>query len=123
MNLFYECLGAFLSAGVLCVIAQLLIDLTALTPARMLVLYAVLGVLCGAVGLYEPILDLGGRGVAVTLFGFGGGIARGVREAVHTDGLLGALSGPLAAAAVGSSAALVFGYLSALVFRSKARRL
>ena len=123
MTLFYECLGAFLSAGLLCVVAQLLIDLTSLTPARILVLYVVFGVLFGAVGLYEPLLDLGGRGVAVTLFGFGGNIARGVREAVHTDGLLGVLSGPLTAAAIGSSAALCFGYLSALLFRSKPKRL
>lgn len=123
MTLFYECLGAFLAAGLLCTVAQLLIDLTSLTPARILVLYVVLGVLAGAVGIYEPMLAFGGRGVAVTLFGFGGNIARGVREAVHTDGLLGALSGPLSAAAVGSSAALVFGYLAALVFRSRPKRL
>lgn len=123
MTLFYECLGAFLAAGLLCTVAQLLIDLTSLTPARILVLYVVLGVLAGAVGIYEPMLAFGGRGVAVTLFGFGGNIARGVREAVHTDGLLGALAGPLSAAAVGSSAALVFGYLAALVFRSRPKRL
>lgn len=123
MSLFYACLAAFLSAGILCVIAQLLIDLTPLTPARILVFYVVLGVFCGAVGIYEPLLACGGRGVAVTLFGFGGNIARGVRAAVHTDGLLGALSGSLTAAAVGSSAALVFGYLTALVFRSRPKRL
>ena len=123
MDLFYACLSAFLSAGALCVLAQILIDLTSLTPARILVLYAVLGVLCGAVGIYEPMLAFGGRGVAVTLFGFGGNIARGVREAVHTDGLLGALSGPFSAAAVGTSASLFFGYLTALIFRSKPKRL
>ena len=123
MDLLHACLAAFLSAGVLCVIAQLLIDLTPLTPARILVLYVVLGVLCGAVGIYDPLLDFGGRGVAVTLFGFGGNIARGVRAAVHTEGLLGALSGPLTAAAVGSSAALFFGYLAALIFSSKPKRM
>ena len=123
MTLFYECLGAFLAAGTLCVIAQLLIDLTALTPARILVLYVVLGVALGAVGLYEPLYAWGGQGVGVTLLGFGGNIARGVREAVHTEGLLGALTGGLTAAAGGTAAALVFGYLAALLFKSKPKRM
>ena len=123
MSLFYACLFAFLSCGVLCAVAQLLIDLTALTPARILVLYAVLGVACGAVGLYEPLRRFGGQGVGVTLFGFGGNIALGVREAVHREGLFGALTGALSSAAAGTTAALLFGYLAALVFRSKPKRL
>lgn len=121
--LFYDCLSAFLFCGALCVLAQLLIDLTALTPARILVLYAVLGALCGALGLYEPLLCLGGEGVGVTLFGFGGNLALGVREAVEEKGLFGALTGALSAAAAGTTAALLFGYAAALAFRSKPKRL
>lgn len=123
MQLFYNCLGAFLVAGLLCAVAQLLIDLTALTPARILTVYVVAGVLLGALGLYEPLYAVGGQGVGVTLIGFGGNIARGVREAVHTEGLLGALTGGLSAASAGTAAALVFGYLAALLFKSKPKRL
>lgn len=123
MELFYDCLSAFLFGGAFCVIAQLLIDLTRLTPARILVLYVSVGVLLGAVGLYEPLHALGGCGLSVPLIGFGGNIARGVRAAVHTDGLLGALTGPLIAASGGTAAALVFGYLAALIFRSRPKRL
>lgn len=123
MQLFYNCLGAFLVAGLLCAVAQLLIDLTALTPARILTVYVVAGVALGALGLYEPLHEIGGQGVGVTLIGFGGNIARGVREAVHTEGLLGALTGGLSAASAGTAAALVFGYLAALLFKSKPKRL
>ena len=110
---------AFLVGGALCICAQLLIDLTALTPARILVVFVVLGVFLGAVGIYEPLLKYAGAGVAVPLLGFGGKVAGGVREAVDSQGLLGALTGPLTAAAGGTTAALVFGYLVCLVFRAK----
>ena len=123
MTLFTECLIAFLFGGMLCVIAQLLIDLTRLTPARILVLYVSFGVLLGAVGLYEPLYKLAGCGVSVPLIGFGGTIARGVRAAVHEEGLLGALTGGLRAAAGGTAAALVFGYLAALFSKSRPKRL
>lgn len=113
---------AFLFGGLVCTAAQLLIDLTALTPARILVLYVTLGVLLGAVGLYEPLKKLFGAGIAVPLIGFGGTIALGVREAVRTQGLLGALTGPLTAAAAGTTAALVFGYAAAILFRSKPKK-
>ena len=114
-----DCVRAFLVGGALCVCAQLLIDLTSLTPARILVLFVVLGVLFGAVGIYEPLLKFAGAGVSVPLLGFGGTIAKGVREAVDSQGLLGVMTGPLTAAAGGTTAALVFGYLICLIFRAK----
>lgn len=122
MGLFYECVAAFAVGGLLCVVAQLLIDLTRLTPARILVAYVVAGVLLGAVGLYEPLYRFAGCGVSVPLLGFGGVLARGVREAVHTEGLLGVLTGGLSAAAAGTTAALVLGLLCALLFQSRPKR-
>ncbi len=123
MTLFYECLFAFLVGGAFCVIAQLLIDLTRLTPARILVFYVVAGVALGALGLYEPLYEFAGAGVSVPLIGFGGTIARGVRPAVHTTGLLGALTGPLTAASGGTAAALVFGFLAACLVNGRPKRL
>ncbi len=122
MSLFYECLSAFVVGGLLCVVAQLLIDLTRLTPARILVAFVVAGVVLGAVGLYEPLYRFAGCGVSVPLLGFGGALARGVREAVHTDGLLGALTGGLSATAAGVAAAMVLGLLAALLFKSRPKR-
>ncbi len=114
-------LKAFLVGGTLCVIAQILIDKTKLTPARILVVYVVAGVLLGAVGLYKPLADFGGAGATVPLTGFGYLISKGVKEAIEEKGLLGALTGPLTAAAGGTAAALVFGYLVALVSKGKAK--
>ena len=112
-------LFAFLVGGLVCLLAQLLIDLTKLTPARILVVYVVLGVFLGAVGLFEPLADFAGCGITVPLIGFGGNVARGVREAVSETGLLGALTGGLSAASGGTAAALCFGYLVALFCHSK----
>lgn len=112
---------AFLVGGILCVIAQILIDKTKLTPARILVVYVVAGVFLGAVGLYEPLVEFGGAGATTPLTGFGYLISKGVKEAVAEKGLLGALTGPLTAAAGGTAAALVFGYLVALVAKGKAK--
>ena len=114
-------LRAFLIGGGLCVIAQILIDKTKLTPARILVLYVVAGVFLGGGGLYAGLADFGGAGATVPLTGFGYLISKGVREAVEKKGLLGALTGPLTAAAGGTAAALVFGYLVALVCKGKAK--
>ena len=114
-------LRAFLIGGGLCVIAQILIDKTKLTPARILVVYVVAGVFLGAVGLYERLVDFGGAGATVPLTGFGYLISKGVKKAVEEKGLLGALTGPLSAAAGGTAAALVFGYLIALVSKGKAK--
>ena len=115
-------LFAFLVGGLICLFAQLLIDLTKLTPARILVIYVVLGVALGAVGLFEPLVDFAGCGITVPLIGFGGNVARGVREAVSETGLLGALSGGLSAASGGTAAALCFGYLVALFCNAKPKR-
>ena len=123
MPLLYNCLAAFLVGGLFCVIAQCLIDLTRLTPARILVLYVVAGVALGAVGLFEPLYAFAGAGASVPLIGFGGNIARGVRAAVHEVGLLGALTGPLTAASGGTAAALVFSFLAATLVNSRPKRL
>ena len=115
-------LFAFLVGGLVCLFAQILIDLTKLTPARILVIYVVLGVFLGAVGLFEPLADFAGCGITVPLIGFGGNVARGVREAVSETGLLGALTGGLSAASGGTAAALCFGYLVALFCNAKPKR-
>ena len=114
-------LRAFLIGGGLCIIAQILIDKTKLTPARILVVYVVVGVVLGGVGLYTHIVDFGGAGATVPLTGFGYLISKGVREAIEEKGLLGALTGPLTAAAGGTAAALVFGYAVALLSKGKAK--
>lgn len=110
---------AFAVGGGLCVIAQILIDRTRLTPARILVIYVVAGVFLGAVGVYEPIVKLAGTGATTPLTGFGYLISQGVKKAVDERGLLGALTGGLTAAAGGTAAALCFGYLVALFFHGK----
>ena len=116
-----QIIRAFLVGGLFCVIAQVLIDKTKLTPARILVSYVVAGVILGAIGIYKPIVDFAGAGATVPLTGFGYLISEGIREAVDKQGLLGALTGGFTAAAGGISAALVFGYLSAIIFRGKRR--
>ena len=110
-------LKAFLYGGLLCAIGQILIDKTKLTPARILVIYVLAGIVLGAVGIYKPLVEWAGAGATVPLTGFGYLLAKGVREAVVTDGLLGVLKGGVTAAAVGISASVFFGYLIALVFK------
>ncbi len=122
MDWIWNYIWAFAVGGALCVIAQLLIDLTRLTPARILVLYVVAGVILGAVGFYEPLIKLAGAGATTPLTGFGYLISKGVREAVDEQGLLGALTGGLRAAAGGTAAALVFGYIATLCFSSKPKK-
>jgi stage V sporulation protein AE len=121
MNEIWDFVWAFLVGGAWCVLAQILLDKTRLTPARILVGYVVLGVLHGAIGLYEPLVELAGAGATTPLTGFGYLIAEGVRKAVEERGLLGALTGALTAASGGTAAALCFGYLAALAFKSKPR--
>lgn len=121
MDVILQIVRAFLVGGALCAIAQVLIDKTKLTPARILVSYVVAGVILGAIGLYKPLVDFAGAGATVPLTGFGFLISEGVREAVDKQGLLGALTGGLTAAAGGISAALIFGYLSAVFFKGKRR--
>lgn len=119
MQLLLSCVRAFLCGGLLCIIAQLLIDKTRLTPARILVGYVTAGVILGGVGLYPRLVDWAGAGAGIPLCGFGNLIAKGVRRAVDEKGLLGALTGGLSAAAGGTTAALVFGCLAALLCRGK----
>lgn len=114
-----EYLKAFLIGGAICMIGQILIDKTKLTPARILVCYVVLGVVLGGVGVYEKLVDFAGAGATVPLTGFGYNLSKGVREAVQEDGLLGALTGGLKAASGGITAAMVFGFLAALIFNPK----
>ncbi len=114
---------AFLIGGALCIPAQILIDRTKLTPARILVLYVSLGVLFGALGWYQAIREFAGCGISVPLIGFGGAIAEGVKEAVDKEKLLGIFKGALTAASGGTAAALVFGYLAALIFNGKPHKM
>ena len=116
---FWRFVFAFIIGGTFCVIAQILLDKTSLTPARILVGYVVAGVILGAVGIYPALLDLAGAGAATPLCGFGNLIAEGVRKAVDEKGLLGALTGGLSAAAAGTAAALCFGCIASLVFYGK----
>ena len=119
MDIFMRFLWAFVVGGAFCVVAQILIDKTNLTPARILVLYVVVGVALGALGLYRPIVELAGAGATTPLTGFGYLISKGIKKAVDERGLLGALTGALTASAAGRSAALVFGYVAALISRGK----
>lgn len=119
MDMFITSLWAFTVGGLFCVIAQLLIDLTPLTPARILVIYVSLGVFLGAIGAFEPLLSFAGCGASVPLIGFGGNIAKGIREAVDERGALGILTGGFTAASAGCAATLIFGYLTALIAKGK----
>ncbi len=114
-----EYLKAFLVGGLICCVCQILIDKTALTPARILTGCVVSGVLLGALGLYPALADWAGAGASVPLTGFGNVLAQGTREAVDRQGLLGALTGPLTAASGGIAAAVLFGALAALLFPSR----
>ena len=114
-----EYLKAFLCGGFLCLIGQVLIDRTQLTPARILTGYVVAGVFLSAVGLYQPMVDWGGAGATVPLTGFGHALAQGAIRAVQETGLLGAFTGGLTATAGGIAAAIFFGFLAALCFKPK----
>ena len=113
---------AFLVGGALCLVGQILIDKTKLTPARILVSYVVIGVFLGAVGIYQPLAEFAGAGASVPLTGFGYNLAKGVQEAVSQDGFPGIFTGGLKASAVGISAALVCGYISALICSPKMKK-
>ena len=114
-----EYIKAFVGGGLICVIGQIFIDRTKLTPARILVGFVVSGVILSALGLYEPLVDFAGAGATVPLSGFGHLLAKGVRNAVADNGLLGALTGGLTAAAGGITASIFFGLLAALFFKPK----
>lgn len=114
-----EYLKAFLAGGVLCLIGQILIDKTHLTPARILVGYVVTGVILGSFGLYQPFLEFAGAGASVPLTGFGNLLARGVRKAIDTGGFTGIFTGGLKAAAGGISAAIFSGLLVSFIFKPR----
>ena len=115
-------LKTFLIGGALCAIAQILIDKTKLTPARILTSYVVAGVILGALGLYGPLADWAGAGATVPLTGFGNVLAEGVKKAVAKDGCLGVFTGGLTAAAAGICAAIFFGIIVALLCKPKAKK-
>ena len=110
---------AFLVGGAFCLIGQILIDKTKLTPARILVSYVVIGVFLGAIGVYQPLVEFAGAGATVPLTGFGNTLAKGVREAVDEKGFLGILIGGLKATAGGITAAISCGLIASILFKAK----
>ena len=117
MSLILDCLKAFSVGGFICLIGQILIDYTKLTPARILVSFVVSGVMLTAIGVYDRVVEFAGAGATVPLTGFGYSLANGVKEAVMQNGLLGALSGGLTATSAGIAASVFFGLLMALIFK------
>ena len=122
MELVFDLLKAFVVGGLICVVGQILVDLTKLTPAKILVMFVVIGVILGAFGIYEKIADFGGAGATVPLTGFGYNLAKETKKAVEEQGLLGALSGPLSAASVGTMAAIICGLVASVFARPKDRK-
>ena len=114
-----EYLKAFIVGGLLCLVGQILIDKTKLTPARILVSYVVIGVFLGAIGVYEPLAEFAGAGATVPLTGFGNLLAKGVKKAVTEDGFLGIFTGGLTAAAGGITAAVIAGLIASIFFKDK----
>lgn len=112
-------LKAFVIGGIICVLSQILMDNTKLMPGRIMVLLVCTGVILGSIGLYEPFLDFAGAGASVPLTGFGYNIWKGMKDAISEDGLLGLFRGGFTAAAVGTSAALIFSYIASLIFSPK----
>ncbi len=119
MEIFVNILKAFVVGGLFCVIGQILIDKTALTPARILVSYVVAGVILGAIGVYEPLVKFAGAGASVPLTGFGYLLSKGVKEAVDKSSLWGALTGGFTASAAGIAASIIFGLIVGLIFKPK----
>lgn len=113
------CLKAFLVGGLICVIGQLLIDITKMTPARILVLFVCTGVLLGAFGIYDRVVDFAGAGATIPLIGFGNTLATGVRDAIKENGFLGVITGPLTACAGGVTVAILSGLITAFVTKPK----
>ena len=114
---------AFLMGGFICVIAQILIDKTKLTPAKILVSYVVFGIFLGAVGLYKPLFEIFGCGISIPLIGFGGAVASGVKEAVLNDGFLGAIGGAFSAMGAGCIVALISGLVSSFLVKGKSKKM
>lgn len=114
-----QLLMAFIVGGIICVIGQLLMDLTPLLPAHVLVLFVVLGAILSAVGWYQPLIEMGGAGATIPLPGFGHSLVQGTLSAVRENGCLGIFSGAIKTTASGITAAMVFGLIMAIVFRPK----
>ena len=114
-----EYVKAFAVGGGLCLIGQILIDKTKLTPARILVSYVVIGVLLGGLGIYQPLVEFAGAGATVPLTGFGNTLAKGVKEAVQEDGFLGIFTGGLKASAGGITAAIIAGLIASILFKAR----
>lgn len=114
-------LWTFLTGGAICTVGQLLLSFTRLTSARILVLFVVAGVVLGGLGIYQPLVDFAGAGASVPLLGFGNALAKGAIEGAKEHGILGAFSGGISATAAGISAAILFGWLAALLFRPKTK--
>jgi stage V sporulation protein AE len=112
-------LKAFVVGGLICVIGQLLIDLTKLTPAKILVLFVCVGVLLGGLGIYQPLVDFAGAGATVPLTGFGNALAKGVKEAIQKDGFLGIITGGFSACAAGVTVAMLSGLVVAMICKPK----
>jgi stage V sporulation protein AE len=114
-------LKAFVVGGLICVIGQILMDLTKLTPARVLVLFVTLGAILQGMGIYQKLVDIGGAGATVPLPGFGYSLAKGAIKGVQESGIIGAFTGGITATAGGVSGAIVFGYLMAILFNPKSK--
>lgn len=116
---FLDYLKAFIIGGIICVIAQILMDTTKLLPGRVMVILVCSGAILGAVGLYEPLIDFAGAGASVPLSGFGYNLWKGVKESIDSDGFIGLFRGGFKMAAVGTSAALIISYIASLIFSPK----
>ncbi|MDE7063668.1 MAG: stage V sporulation protein AE [Lachnospiraceae bacterium] len=117
-----EYVNAFWVGGLICALAQILMEKTKMQPGRIMVTLVCLGAVLGAVGVYQPFVDFAGAGATVPLMGFGNLLFKGVKEAIETDGFIGIFMGGFTSSAVGISAALVFGYLASLIFEPKMRK-
>ena len=122
MEMILPYIKCFAVGGLLCLIGQILIDKTSLTPARILTIYVVVGVVLGAIGVYQPLVDFAGGGATVPLTGFGNTLAKGVKKAVEEKGIIGAFTGGFTASAGGICAALFFGYIISLLFKPKEKK-
>ncbi|MBQ5850998.1 MAG: stage V sporulation protein AE [Lachnospiraceae bacterium] len=116
-----EYIKAFVVGGLICLIGQILIDRTSLTPAKILVIFLISGAVLSAVGLYQPLVDFAGGGATVPLTGFGHSLAKGAIEAAKENGIIGAFIGGIKNTAAGISAAILFGYINALIFKPKSK--
>ncbi len=113
--------SAFIIGGIICVIGQILMDTTKLTPARILVIFVTVGTILGAFGIYDKLIEIGGAGASIPLPGFGNSLAKGAIKAVEEKGLIGAFTGGITGTAAGITAAIFFGYIMALIFNPKTK--